>query len=155
MKHARRHEARHMWARVAAGELDDPGVREWVATRARALLEADDTPTQEDPRGKVRQAAIVTAAGLSGRKANTTGARAEIREMHRVLTEYPVVASLLAENPTATTRQGLLAFVVHRLGLPFSELDTPAGRDRVGARIREAMKEAPEDSAREISGHDR
>lgn len=131
----RRAGARAIWAKVAAGRLDEPAVRAWLAATARRLLEADEI------KGAARRDAIVQAVDLSGRKINTD----EIRDAIRVAAKWPqefdqlMYGRTFAKDPER--RQALREVVNDLLGAPERDLDDRNVRAKLDTRISRALKE--------------
>lgn len=146
MKIPKRAGARAMWAKVAAGELDDPALRKWLTERARALLAADDLNSAED--SNARRLAIVQAVELYGSKRDTAREREFIRGLCKLLgienheAPGPAAPPSDVKAPTpAEIHSALREIVVTKLGLPLEDLSTPDGRERINARIRVARQE--------------
>lgn len=149
MKRAGRADARQMWSQVADGELDDPDTRAWLQGVAAAILRADDDP---DPTGKERPGRVLVAAGLAGRKQDTGRNYAAMRALE-VLKNAPAFETMvrcLAAQSTGdlrwlgkhrTVRDAHLVAIAELLDMPHELAETPAGRDKIAARVRVARRE--------------
>lgn len=138
MKRPQRTEARRCWSEVAAGRLDDPALREWLQRVAAEILRAD---AQKNDAG--RRDAFVRALGLSGSSGEAADRYADIRAVVRLVEASPVAMfgpgadAMKASELRQRTRETVVAVC----GLD-EDLKDKFSRDRVDARIREALKDA-------------